>query len=371
MSPKQLAKMGRLFFFLLPPIWLSACSPLPPKVDTADYVPLALAPASVTGVRDRRGDFRAMFCEERTGDSASTETCDAALRRFRGELPATDHLSILPRERPRYRVALALGMGWDCMRGLIDEPRLPTAALASAGYDTLLLEVEGLSSSERNAEIIAESLKNQLARGDDRPFILVGYSKGAPDILVALERHPELIDHVAAFVTVAGAIGGSPVAEHTSGYTMAALKYSPYGDCARGDDRVLTSLHPARRQAWLADNLPLPVPSYSLITAPEPARVSRALRSSYKLLGAVHPINDGALLHWDQLLPGSTLLGYANADHWAVTVPIDVDDIPLGSFLISNGYPRSRLWLAIADFVVADLQADGQLTATSREKGRE
>ena len=92
----------------------------------------------------------------------------------------------------------------------------------------------------------------------------------------------------------------------------------------------------------------------------EPARVSRALRSSYRLLGAVHPFNDGALLHWDQLLPGSTLLGYANADHWAVTVPIDVDDIPFGALLVNNTYPRSQLWNALVDFAVAIIEGDGR-----------
>jgi hypothetical protein len=106
-----------------------------------------------------------------------------------------------------------------------------------------------------------------------------------------------------------------------------------------------------------------------VVTAPEPARVSRALRSSYKLLGAVHPINDGALLHWDQLLAGSTLLGYVNADHWAVAVPIEVEDIPLGDFLISNGFPRSRLWLSIADFVVAELEARRDSDRTAAPPG--
>jgi len=44
------------------------------------------------------------------------------------------------------------------MRGLIEEAQLPTARLRDYGYHTLLLEVEGLSSSERNAEIIASRL---------------------------------------------------------------------------------------------------------------------------------------------------------------------------------------------------------------------
>ena len=70
----------------------------------------------------------------------------------------------------------------------------------------------------------------------------------------------------------------------------------------------------------------------------------------------MHPLNDGAVLHYDQLLPFSTLLGYANADHWAVAVPITFADVPIAEVLVSgNRYPRSRLWRSAIDFIVADL----------------
>jgi hypothetical protein len=340
---------------------LTACTPMPPNVDTREFVPLTLAPASLTGVRDRRGEFRQLFCHEENADGAALEdACNSALRHFRGETPATQLPVVRKDLRSHYRVALAMGMGWDCMRDLIDESHLPITSLREFGFDTLLLEVEGLSGSERNADLIAEALRAATSGEDQRPFILVGYSKGASDILVALQQFPELLTYTAAFVSLAGAVGGSPVVQHTSDMTMAALRNSPYGDCSNGDGSVLESLQPKRRHAWLADYLPLSIPTYSVVTAPEPERVSRALRSSYKLLGSVHPINDGALLHWDQLMAGSTLLGYANADHWAITVPIEVDDIPLGNFLVSNGFPRTRLWLAIADFIIADLQRQAE-----------
>ncbi len=334
---------------------LTSCSPLPPAVDTSQYVPMALAPASYAAVRDERANFRALFCREPDDDTATTpESCQLALRQFRDEGVPTRQLAPSPPQRAKYRVAVALGVGWDCMREIIDEGSLPTELLRASGYDTILVDVEGLSSAERNAQIIAERL---LADTDDkRPLILVGYSKGAADFLVALATYPELARRTAALVTVAGAVGGSPIADHTSRQTTDLLYYSPFGDCAHGDGLVMDSLRPSLRHAWLQDNLPLSSATYSLVTAPEPHRVSRVLHSSYKLLGAVHPINDGALLAWDQMLPGSTLLGYANADHWAVAVPIAVDDIPLGDILVSNGYPRTRLWRTILDFVIADLE---------------
>jgi hypothetical protein len=339
---------------------------MPPHVDTANYVPLVLAPAALTGIRDERANFRHQFCiEPDTGEliEGMEDACRLALRQFRDEGSATKSGRSVAGLRREYRIAVSLGMGWDCVRELIDEEQLPTTRLREFGYSTTLLDVEGLSSSERNAELIARQLG---AEADDgRPLILVGYSKGATDLLVALNQYPELAARTAALVTVAGAVGGSPVIEHTTELTTAALRLSPYGECTVGDGGVLDSLRPPRRHAWLLDHLPLTVPTYSMITAPEPDRVSRLLRSSYKLLGAVHPINDGALLHWDQMLPGSTLLGYANADHWAVAVPIEIEDIPLGEFLFRNGYPRTRLWLALADFVIADLQPADALSFTT------
>ncbi|RLQ21770.1 hypothetical protein DWB85_10810 [Seongchinamella sediminis] len=334
---------------------LAACSPMPETVDTADYVPLSLAPANFAGVIDRRADFRAIYCEVPTDPQA----CVQQLRRFRDEGPAQAVPTIDAARRGDFRIAVALGVGWDCVRELIDEPELPLNQLRSLGFDTRLIPVEGLSGSERNAELLFNSLKGEL--NDPRPLLLVGYSKGTNDIMVALENYPQLAANTAALISVAGAIGGSPVAENDSGNTEKLLHFSPFGDCGEGDGLALESLSPRVRHAWLKDHLPLPVPAYSLVTAPEPARVSRALRSPYKVLGVVHPLNDGALLHWDQLLPGSTLLGYANADHWAVSVPLDMSGIPLGSFLVTNDYDRLGLWRSMLDFVIADL-VEGPVT---------
>ena len=51
--------------------------------------------------------------------------------------------------------------------------------------------------------------------------------------------------------------------------------------------------------------------------------VQLPLRVTYKLLETIHPLNDGQLLAIDQLIPGSALLGYVNADHWTVAIPVE------------------------------------------------
>ncbi|HAN29374.1 MAG TPA: hypothetical protein DCP75_16950 [Haliea salexigens] len=343
--------VGRVRFFVgLVAAAVAACSSMPPPVDTSNYTPLVLAPATMVGVIDRRADFRAFYCTE---DRANEQGCPDVLRKFRDEGHAARVPLVDESRRGSYLVAIALGVGWDCAQSIIDEPELPSAALQDLGFDTRLIEVEGLSGSHRNADIVFLSLLDDLA--DSRPLILIGYSKGANDLLVALSRFPQLAARTAAFVSVAGAIGGSPVAENASAYTEKLLHFSPFGDCGVGDGQALASLRPRVRHAWLKDHLPLAVPSYSIITAPEPARVSRALHSPYKLLSIVHPLNDGALFHWDQLLPRSTLLGYANADHWAVSVPLRVSEVPFGQYLTENEYDRLGLWRSMLDFVIADL----------------
>jgi pimeloyl-ACP methyl ester carboxylesterase len=332
-----------------------ACASRPEQEADVSYTALALAPAAFAGVRDQRANFRNLFCgsEDRADDAA--DACAQALRHFGDEGPVDRQVSTEGLPRERYLVALALGIGWDCVDKLIETENLPSTTLRDAGYDTLLLPVEGLSSSERNAAIIADTLRAQAHR--EERLILIGYSKGATDVLEALQRYPELAERTAAVITVAGAVGGSPVADEASASAATSfLRLSPYGDCGKGDGGALASMRPTLRHRWLYENLPLPYASYSMATAPEPDRVSRALLSSYEVLGAVHPLNDGALLSWDQLLPGSTLLGYANADHWAVTVPIHVGDVPFGGLLLRNEYPRTHLWRTLVDFVVADIE---------------
>ncbi|WP_455201123.1 hypothetical protein, partial [Kaarinaea lacus] len=95
---------------------------------------------------------------------------------------------------------------------------------------------------------------------------------------------------------------------------------------------------------------------YSLVTYPEPERISTILVSSYNKLSRIDARNDGQLLFYDQVIPGSTLLAYINADHWALTVPIARSHSMIGStFVDHNQYPREALLEALLRFVEEDL----------------
>ena len=88
--------------------------------------------------------------------------------------------------------------------------------------------------------------------------------------------------------------------------------------------------------------------------APQPNEISPANRATYNRLARVEPRNDGKLIWYDQIAPGSFLLGYVNADHWAVAIPL-ADELPAFSFLFRDNVPRVALMRAAIDVVAATL----------------
>jgi hypothetical protein len=102
--------------------------------------------------------------------------------------------------------------------------------------------------------------------------------------------------------------------------------------------------------------LPRELRYYSLVTFPQPERISSILKSSYEKLSRVDTRNDSQVIFYDQVVPGSVLLGYVNADHWALAVPVARSHPTIGSlFVTQNAYPREALTEAILRFVEEDL----------------
>ena len=80
--------------------------------------------------------------------------------------------------------------------------------------------------------------------------------------------------------------------------------------------------------------------------------------SSYKKLSRIDGRNDSQVIFYDQVLPGSTLLGYINADHWALAVPIARTHTKIGNWLVTeNAYPREALLESVLRFIEEDLAA--------------
>jgi len=178
-----------------------------------------------------------------------------------------------------------------------------------------------------------------------------------PDILEAVAAYPELQQRVSAVVSFAGAVGGSPVANTVKQSTLNLLQHLPGAECDPGDEGGLESLKPEMRKRWYANHrLPESIRYYSVITYPDADHLSSFLKSGYDDLSQVDSRNDGQLIFYDQLIPGSVLLGYVNADHWAIAVPINRNNPFIAStFVDKNAFPREVLAEAVVRFIEEDL----------------
>jgi pimeloyl-ACP methyl ester carboxylesterase len=192
--------------------------------------------------------------------------------------------------------------------------------------------------------------------------VLFGYSKGTPDVLDAVVRYPELQQRVAAVVSIAGAVGGSPLADDANQGQANMMVHWPKARCDPGDGGAVESLRTDVRKKWLADNrLPPGIRYYSVVTLPDRDRISSIITPTYRKLARIDPRNDSQMIYSDQIIPGSTLVGFLNADHWAVAVPIDRAHGVIGStFVNHNDYPREALLESLLRYVEEDGGAAGR-----------
>jgi hypothetical protein len=339
---------------------ISACSTTPLEPYTEDTPPLVLVPTAQAGVVDKRGRFREIFCtilEERGPTFPDYRPCNDALTKVGNEPNGTGKNVELGPSRRHLVAMIVPGIGWDCFATWLNLQHTVRNHVRQFDYDLHLLKVDALSGTETNARQIRDAIIEMGPESEQRRLILIGYSKGAPDILEAVVSYQEIRPRIAAVISAAGAIGGSPLANDATQSQLELLRYWPDAQCISGDGGAVESLRPVTRKAWLAQNpLPRDFPYYSLVTYPKPERISTILASSYDKLSRVDARNDSQVLFYDQVIPGSTLLGYVNADHWALSVPIARSHSMLGAtFVDQNDYPREALLEALLRFVEEEL----------------
>jgi hypothetical protein len=348
---------------LLAALLLGACaSPPPPKpMDTAADLQVLVESGKVA---DGRGRFREIYCEvlEQHGhDLPDYRPCEEALRSTGAEAGATGEPVELAPSAANYLVLLVPGLGWDCFAHWLDLTNSAPAHATRSGYEIRTVPVDGLSSTTSNARIIRDYVIGLSAEDAARPLILVGYSKGSPDILEAVVVYPELAGRVKAVVSLAGAVRGSPLAEDSSQAMANMLTMVPGSGCDEedGDNDAVASLLPAVRQQWLdTHELPAAIRYYSVVTFPEPDRVSWALENSYVLLGNKDSRNDTQVIIFDQIIPGSTLTAFVNADHWAIAVPVARNHPLVGGTVVNhNDYPREAFLEALLRYLEEDLES--------------
>lgn len=307
-------------------------------------------------VVDGRGHYRQLFCAElETDPEFSDDSCEDFLHRLVDEPPATGF-------EPQKVADLALkvvvvpGLFSDCVDSIATPFETSGDALASVGVEKEYLAISGRSGADANARLIANYVSAlELAPG--QRVVLVGHSKGAVDILQFLVSFPELARRVSAVLSVTGAINGSPRADDAYEDYREWLADVDLLTCDAGDGLAMDHLTRRYRMTWLANN-PLPdhVRYYSLTAFVNQDDVGLNSMRGYRALARIDPRNDGQLLFYDQVIPGSTILATMNTNHWAAAVPMrETHPLIANTIVTNNRFPREAMLKAALRFIYGDL----------------
>jgi pimeloyl-ACP methyl ester carboxylesterase len=353
-----------------------AAAPLPVDVLTAPMHVQTISGAP--RVVDGRAAFRSAFCSMLRAEGVvppGDSTCDRWMWRLSDEPSDDSDRAILPANPERLEVVLVTGAFSECV-GETSRPYTAGAArLQAAGAKVRTIVVGGRSGTSHNARQIAEALAASPTDGERR-MILIGYSKGGLDILRFLVDYPDLAARVDAVVGVASPLFGTPLADLAEPAYAALVAKMPYEKCPPGDGEVMASLRPEAASGWLAANpLPAGVRFYSLAAFTTREHVARALVPFWKHLGGNDVRNDGQVVATDAVIPGSTLLGYANADHWGVAQTIEIEHPVLAARQDPAVFPLEQLFVAMVAFIADDLARNarsgpGTVPAGEREGER-
>jgi hypothetical protein len=252
--------------------------------------------------------------------------------------------------------------------GIFSESLSPELTLLSDARDHLrsvhnldveYLDVPAAGSCEFNAKIIAEYIRNEL-NDKNRRFILVGYSKGLPDLQVMLALNEDLRTNIAALVSLAGCVRGSYLADWA--IPPVELWYEDFvvGNVRCGDWGAVESLKHSTRLKFLA-NFPDPlVPTYSINAESTPQTTSTILHPSWKQLHQISTSGqDGQMMFEDSIVPKSQYIATTLSDHWALALPFELLQAPaVDVFVNKNRFPRVALLEAALRLISNDLKTE-------------
>lgn len=363
---------SRLVGLLFPTLLFAACAPATWLPYRPEQSPTVTLPVALAGISDARAEFAALLATElrASGDDDPARWLHGlSPNQLPGAVPAGLPSTFAARAASTV-VLVVGGLFGDCLGALavpFGDGRVRQRELdlgeGYRQYDDLglhsirLVRLPGRASSETNGRLLAAAIGTEARRPEVQRIVLVAYSKGVTDALHALallQREGGVPPKLAALVSVAGAVMGSPLADlYQPAYDAVSPSVAPF-DCTPSQGGDVASLTRRERIAWLAANPPPHGPSYYSIVAHAPLdEIAPALRVTARQLATIDPRNDGQLIAADTVLPGSTLLAVARADHWDVAIPRDRDPNPLMRASTSGrGYPREALFRATIKWVV-------------------
>ena len=334
---------------------LQGCAPIPLSPPDALLDEIFGAESDLHAV-DARAGFRRIYCdiyETRIPATGEERSCAATLRTIAPENGVIDPVPASDEIGESFAILVAPGLGYDCFESLIGNDQELVRFAEARGHVIRVAATDGLADTVQNAAVLRDAIIGLDEESGARRLLVLSYSKGTNDILEALVSYPDLADRVTAVVGVASAVGGSPLAPEAPLWTVNLLARIPGAECGTPPSGALPSLYPDVRQQWLAENtLPGSVHYFSIVSLPKPEQLARGLRISYRKLAKIDPHNDGQVIARDQVIPGSRVLAFVNADHWTIALPLSRLNALLGStFFAREEFPRDVLLEAILRYV--------------------
>lgn len=339
--------------------------------------PLILTTAAAAGLPDARGRFREILCAvDAARGYYSDRPCASLLHKLENEAASGGRPVALGVSSIRLRIRIVPGIFGQCAEDratpFLDavQPR-PGAGydLSQFGFDVAALRVSGRGSSAQNAAQIEEQLRAEFARkplASDERLVLIGHSKGMSDLLEFIarprstsprEQATSPLPEGSSIVSLSGVVAGTPIADMGEDIYR-PLRHVSVPGCAADDGGGVTSLTRRERLKFMSQHpLPTDLHFYSIAAFTRAANISAALRPTYEALARTDARNDGNVIFTDSIIPQSTVLGYLDADHWAVAMPFEVYAPTFARVVANrNHFPRVVLLEAIARVIAEDYQ---------------
>jgi pimeloyl-ACP methyl ester carboxylesterase len=352
----------RIFILLMAAVALMAgCSSKLLSIDEVAPAQLLIYPGAHPA-QDGRVRFRQMVCAlaaQHSSPAGSHFDCTTLLWRMADEKEPPAHPPPLPSHDPSLQILIVPGAFAECFPEFGMPFESAAAKLKGLGYRIDFVAVSGRSGADHNAAQVAKAVE-QLAYDPAERIVLIGHSKGVVDILHFLVNHPEPARRISAVAGVAGPVNGSPLADDFAETYRKFFSRMPFMYCRPGDRDVVHSLTRSYCLSWLASHpLPAYVKYFSLGGFSRRENIHPMMLFTYDLLATVEPRNDGYVAFSDQVIPGSTLLGYANLDHWDIALPVR-ERLNFGG-INSRATARELLFEAIV-LTVAESLDSGSIT---------
>jgi hypothetical protein len=217
---------------------------------------------------------------------------------------------------------------------------------------TVILPVGSADTPEQNAAVIADYLSRNPGK-----YIAVGHSKGAVDLMMAVQKYDAAQKNIRALVSVAGAIGGSRLIDFgdravIDGFEVAVAS-SGLGRCRIDDHGGVNSMRRSVRNEFLRQwSPPASLRSYSVVGVTDKDHVSKPLQLMWKLQTLYSLDQDSQMIAEEAVIPGAQFLGVAKADHWALALPFsEYPDAKVRRKMEHNKFPRVALLEAIVRYI--------------------